>query len=144
MSSFTLDIEGGPQLQAGLAALSDVRELEAANGVAARLLETSARNLAPSTTGALSGSIGSTVTPDGFQVGSNIRYARWFHVPFLSDGGVTYAKKVSSRGRSYGQRIPYNPFLNSAQKATEQAQFTAYVEAVDNLVERALAGVPRG
>ena len=144
MTAFTLDIEGGPQLQAGLAALSDVRELVAANGVAARTLSASARKLAPNKSGALASSVGELIGSDGFEVGATVRYARWFHVPFLSDGNVTYAKKVSSRGRSYGQRIPYNPFLNSAVQATEQQMFDAYVEGVDNLVKRALAGVPGG
>lgn len=144
MAVGSVTFTGGPELVAALGRLSDVRELTAANGVAARTVSASARKLAPSGRGSLSGTIGEQITPTGWQVGSNSPYARWFHVPYLSDGRVKYAKKVSSRGRSYGQRIPYNPFLNSSVAQTETQIVDAYVDGTAHLIDRAMVGVPRG
>jgi hypothetical protein len=142
MSSVTF--EGGPELAAGLAALTDVRELVTANGVAARALQASARDLAPSRTGSLAGSVVFTEADDGFDVGTNSPYGRWFHVPYLSDGGVTYASKVSRTGHTYGQAIPNNPFLITAVIELDQTLFGDYVTATGDLIDRALASVPRG
>lgn len=142
MSSVTF--EGGPELATGLRNLTDLRELVTANGVAARALQSSARTLTPSQSGQLGESITFTENPEGFDVGSNSPYGRWFHVPYLSDGSVTYAEKVSSRGRGYGQRMPNNPFLINAVVELDQTLFGYYVTATGELVDRALAGVPGG
>lgn len=139
----TVEITGATELLAGLSQLTDVREITEAGTAAARTLETAARDLAPSTSGTLSGSIGATVTERTVAVGSSSPYARWFHVPYLSDGGVAYAKKVSTRGRGYGQRIPNNPFFVNAARKVQTQLFDGYLKGTVALVERALANVPR-
>lgn len=139
----TVEIQGATELAAGLGALSDIREITEAGGLAARTLEGAARELAPSGTGSLASSIEGTVTERTVAVGSRSPYARWFHVPYLSDGNVRYAKRVSSRGRSYGQLIPDNPFMINAALKTQQQIFDGYLDGTVKLVERALASVPR-
>lgn len=141
----SVSLTGGAELAAGLRAIGDVRELNAAGPLAARVITDNARTLVPSVTGALAGTIGTTLLEGGrsVQVGYHSPYARWFHVPYLSEGGVQYAKKISSRGRSYGQRIPYNPWLITAIFNRQQEIFDLYFDATEALVERAFAGVPK-
>lgn len=140
----TVTLRGGPEVVAALRGLSDTRELSAANPTAARIMRDAGRGLIRSRSGTLAASVADASNEDGFRVGSDSRYARWFHVPFLSQGAVKYAKKVSRRGNPFGQRIPYNPFLISAARSTEAAVVDQYVRAVGALIDRAWAGVPRG
>lgn len=128
-------LRGGPELADALRSLADVREIDAATAEAARLVQNEAASEAP-------GSLGDTVdfTEDKrrVEIGSDSPYSRWFHVPYLSEGNVLYAKKESKRGRSYGQRIPDNPWLFRAAKAVQDDVRDAYITAVGDLIDRAL------
>lgn len=131
-----ITLRGGPELAAGLTALKDVREITAAGAEAGRLIQTEAAAEAP-------GSLGDTVQISEdertVEVGSDSDYARWFHVPSLSEGGVLYAKKTSRRGRTYGQRIPDNPWLLNAAKNVQDDVRDTYLAAVGDLIDRALS-----
>lgn len=135
-------LEGGPELVAALGQLTDTREITAQGTTAGALLQASARDLAPSASGALSGSVDYSVSGNIVNVGSSSPYARWFHVPYLSDGGVRYAK-VDRAGRTYGRPIPDNPFLIRAVLAKQTTVAEGYEQAVADMVARAFSQVPR-
>lgn len=133
-------IRGGPELAGALEGLMDTREVDAAKGVAGRTVQDAVLERVPSDSGDLAASIEFTEDDRSVTIGSNSPYARWFHVPTLSEGGVTYAKKESRRGRSYGQRIPDDPFIIDAIESVEDDVVDAYATAVGDLVDRALGG----
>lgn len=131
-------LDGGPELEDGFRALADTSDIATANGAAGALVADIAAGFVPEESGDLSSTIDYTETDQGVVIGSDSDYARWFHVPFLSHGGVTYAKKQSRRGRSYGQRIPDNPFMIQAAEAAEEQIQQLYDGAVADAVEKAL------
>lgn len=134
-----ITLRGGPELAIGLAALKDTREITAASSMAGRTIALAASQFVPNDSGELAGSIEVTEDERRVTVGSNSPYARWFHVPTLSEGNVGYAKKTSRRGRSYGQRIPDDPFLFNAVEESKDDVFEGFVTAVGDLIDRALS-----
>lgn len=129
-------LDGADQLAEGFRAMVDTRDIVAASGVAARTVAAAAQEFIPSDSGELAGSIEFTEDDRTVTIGSNSPYARWFHVPHLSEGGVLYAKKSSTRGRSYGQRIPDNPFMIDAAQSVEEEIVSAYGDAVEGMIGR--------
>lgn len=139
----TVTVTGADEVVRALQQLGDTTELDAA-GVASRtLLADTAREYAPSVSGSLQGSIGSVQSGTAHHIGSDSPYARWFHVPFLSDGGVRYAK-MDRAGRTFGRIIPDNPFLARAATTKQEQVADTYLRAVQAWIVRAFAGVPRG
>lgn len=140
----TVEFVGGPELQAGLQSLTDLREIDAAVGIADRTMALAIGSLVPYGQGSLGQTLESTVTDRQVDMGYRSPYARWFHVPYLSEGSVQYAKKTSSRGRSYGQRIPNNPWMILAMRTKDAELGGIFITAVGQMIDRALAWVPRG
>jgi hypothetical protein len=131
-------LEGAAELEQGFQALADTTDIATANGAAGQLVADIAAEFVPDDSGELASTIDYTETDAGVVIGSDSPYARWFHVPFLSQGGVTYAKKESRRGRSYGQRIPDNPFMFQAAEAAEEQIKQLYDDGVAAAIDKAL------
>ena len=141
-----VEFKGAPQLVAGLKGLSDLSEYDRANILVGITVRKAATTLAPSNSGALAGSVKDVVTTRGVHVGSNSPYARWFHVPNLSEGKTQYAKvnvptRKGSRSYDYGRRIPDMPFIIAALKLKEKEVVAEYIEATGDLIDRAMRGV---
>lgn len=128
---FTLEDNDG--LADVLAALYYGDKLAASSEGAARVLADSISAFAP---GSLADGIDTVVEANGRSVTAGHRspYARWFNVPTLSEGSVQYAKKVSSRGRTYGQRIPDNAFMIDGAEKAEEEVVGQWSEAVGEII----------
>lgn len=140
----SVELVGGPELVAAFQRLTtQPPEFVAAQNAAGNLLATEARSLAPRGAGTLSENIKFSVGGNLVDVGSYSPYARWFHVPYLSEGGVQAAKKLSSKGRPYTQTIPNNPFMIKAAFFKQLDVFAEYIKGVGAWIDSAMSGVPK-